>query len=231
MKNTYKQACIIFSLLLILASACKKKDDPTPDTPAEPFKSTLAERQAVVEIPDAFANNNSNNYAIETRRYIGIANSTFGLYQGFLNIPATTTPNGDGSWTWSDGAGNTVTYTSVLSGNEYKVTMRVKYSTGLEYKVYDATEAKDGSKGNIRWYDDEGKVALTIEWTYANGIFTNTLVSGSLRIVSTSNDNLSGTIKYYEDGVLLFEGQWQTNGSGDCTSYNGDGSQNETGSW
>lgn len=231
MKDTYKKAYIIFGLLLLLASACKKKEDPTPAPPAEPFKSTLTERKAIVEIPEAFANNTSNNYATETRGYIGIANSTFGLYQGFLSIPGNPTSSANGSWTWSDGGGNVVTYTSKLSNNEYQISMRIKYANGFEYKVYDATEAKDGSKGSIRWYDEDGRVVLTMEWNYANGVFTNVLVADSLRIVSTSNDNLSGTIKYYENNVLLFEGQWQSNGSGDCVSYNNDGTQNETGSW
>lgn len=231
MKNTYKYVSLFFILSMILASGCaKKNNDPQPE-PTEPFKSKLAERKEVIQIPAAFANNNSNKFALETRRYITTANATFGLYRNFLIIPGNTTQTSNGNWTWSDLQGNEIRYTSTLSGNEYKVTMEVSLADGTKYKLFEATENKDGTSGKVSWFDKTGKIVAVIDWKYENGVFISTLVSDELRIVSESSDDLSGTIKVYENGVLVFTGQWQSNGSGDCTSYNSDGTQNETGTW
>ena len=148
-----------------------------------------------------------------------------------LFIPTNATNSGNGNWTWRDLQGNEVNYTTSLAGGEYKVIMEVKPAGGTAYKVFEATEKQDGTCGKITWLDESGTAVAVMEWKYENGVFTSTIVSGNQRIVSESNDNLSGTIKVYEDGVLLFNAEWQSSGSGECTSYNNDGTQNETGDW
>ncbi|HAS42300.1 MAG TPA: hypothetical protein DCS93_17615 [Microscillaceae bacterium] len=216
--------------LLLITSCAKKSDDPQPEN-NEPFSSALIERQQVVQIPTAFANNNTNRFAVETRGYINATNAVFTAYSGFLAIPANSTSNGNGSWTWTDFQGNQITYTSTLANGQYSVTMDAKFSDGTAYRVYEATERQDGTLGKITWFDTDGTAALVMDWKYENGLFTSTIVSDGQRFVSESNDNLSGTIKVYDNDVLIFTGTWQSTGAGECVSYNSDGTQNETGSW
>ncbi|OJJ23160.1 hypothetical protein BKI52_02055 [marine bacterium AO1-C] len=231
MKKVIAKNIWLLSLGLLLITSCAKKgDDPQPED-AEPFRSALANREQVVQIPTAFANNNTNRFAVETRGYINATNTLFSAYSSFLIVPANTTSNGNGSWTWRDLQGNEITYTSTLSNGQYTVTMDAKFADGTAYRVFEATERQDGTLGKITWFDEDGTAVIVMDWKYENGLFTSTFVSGSQRFVSESNDNLSGTIKVYENDVLIFTGNWQSTGAGECVSYNSDGTQNETGSW
>lgn len=233
MKKIIVKNIYLFSLGLLLITSCaKKNDDPQPEN-TEPFSSVLTEREEVIQIPEAFANNNTNQYAVETRSYIGSTNAFFGFYRGFLAIPQNTNANGNGIWTWQGFDGSEITYTSTLTNGVYQVTMKVKEANGEVYTIFEATERQDGTSGKITWFDPEesGVIELVMDWKYENGLFTSTIESDGQRIVSESNDNLSGTIKVYENNVLIFTANWQSTGAGECVSYNNDGTQNDAGSW
>jgi hypothetical protein len=168
------------------------------------------------------------------------------MFEGFTSFAGSMygiSLNYSGDGTWSDswtGEGYTHTISVEQKSNglyEWDLTIDGSYE-GINYDnylLYTGTVSGDCSSGDWTFFDWEGN--STVDYSYYwstddEGVVTATVdypIDNSTIEIS-EDENGSGSIQYYQDGILRFTSTWTaTNGS--FISYDEDGAEIDSGSW
>jgi len=216
-------------LFVFLAFGCSDDEDPPTQqtTPTMEHTPTLQS----VTIPQAMTQS-TDPHAQLAVTYINLANSLSGL-GSYFNPPtkAAKTTGFSGSatdtltWTWNAGY-----ITVILKFWETDTHYYWRYIWHGTYDQvvynnwiwYDANQTKDGTAGQLVWYDDNSTTPLlTWEWTYVSNVYTLTYYfEGVDRLVIVVNADGSGSLNYYDNNILSLKIEWNADGSGEWWTYN-----------
>ncbi len=239
---------LLLGLVAFLALGCGSDDDNgNPSGPGGGGGGTDAIdlSSAQVEIPAAMSNAASGNAgAAQATALITLANS-FMTYSSWWTPPAlkfhvpTNALGADTTISWSQGdmsiilelntAGSATTWMVTLNGSDGEQ----NYENFIYMEGY---QMLDGSGGNMSIKDpsDPGSDLLYWEWLVdPDDVFILNLYSsdddGTLTV--GENPNGSGSVSQTLGTVLSFEANWNSDGSGSYTFYDGQGDPQDTGTW
>lgn len=214
-------------------TSCKKdKDEEKPFvTNASKFSDPN-----FIKVSSAFTNNTSTD-AQQALGYAQSIKSTLQAYSSFFSIPADASYAAGkvvGVWTWNY-QGYSAEYIVEEIGNRYVFTYTWTY-LGSQYYSFTGWEEMDGSAGKLEMTIVDANELFTINWTNNNNSFVIDMTNTDAgvvysRYVGTYNSDGSGNVKYYDGTDLYYEAIWNTNGSGTATTYNSDGTVDDTYSW
>ncbi|CAN5341837.1 hypothetical protein BH09BAC1_BH09BAC1_20870 [soil metagenome] len=232
--NRFNTLLLCLSLGLVIGfSSCKKdKDEEKPFvTNASKFSDP-----AYVPLSSSFSNS-TNPDAQQALSYAQMIKSQLQAYSSFFNIPADASYSAGkvlGVWTWNY-QGYTAEYMVEEVGSRYLFTYTWTY-LGSPYYGFTGWEETSGNAGHLEMNFVDANELYTIDWTNNSGNFVIDMKLADAgvvysRYVGTYNANGSGNVKFYDDGDLYYEALWNTDGSGTATTYNSDGTVEDTYSW
>lgn len=232
-KNLSLKALIILLASSLLFTACK--DEPVIPEPETPFQLSLASQSVAFAVSDNLSSS-SNQNALITSAYVSALQGAFFGYSNFLLVPGTAVGDGNGSWTWSNGAGATITYNWTESGSENCVKVSLNGLQVDDGLYYEACEKKDGSGGWMKIYDPASGGVLISEfvWTLTGpdaGTFELKDYESNDRQVVTFAADGSGSLMIYENNILTYSSLWNADGSGSFKEYDSQGNLLDEGSW
>lgn len=227
---------IFMSLSLIVGFGSCKKDSETETN--EPFVTSASKFNDPNEVPvsEALMNNTDPNAstAYSQATYL---RTLVSAYTGYLAVPVDADYYAGkvlGSWRWSY-SGYSGEYILEENGSRYEFSY-IWTSQGTPFYSFTGWEETDGSEGYINLELDASD-GIAIDWQQlSNGGYTISMdIYEGASILNTYNGvyngDGSGSIEYYEDGVIAYRASWNANGSGSYTYYDSTGSVDETGSW
>lgn len=245
-KRFFNLLIIVLSIALI--TSCS--DDDSDSNPTDPnggnndSPPTVNVEQVTVPQKMQTAANNGDAGAAQAMAYIQIAN-TLPAYSQMLNPPATaskvsSTSSVEGDWTWTqDGATFKLSTTETATEYHWILTIDGTFS-GKTYSnqvVVRASELKDGSSGELEFYDpDSGSPVVSFSWeNQADGTYyvnlSTTQSSNNVTVEMYFNPDNSGSIDIYVSGGGTWEIDWASDGSGTWVEYDSSGSVSDSGSW
>jgi hypothetical protein len=250
---------LIWSALLsvaLLFTACSKNDSSTPASENNSYSAPTLTKDTVIKLPGEITTkeNNGNYNLVSLITAASIVNSyTNGLSSFFIYNQSdmngwASTKNSDGSTSYSFSYlqyAVKLTYYSSSNDSWWKYEYDSASYSYLLYYIEDK-----GSSGETDWYSQSyynstSVLATKDVWTKSGGTINSTFniynsdgTTISSQYVSTSNTDMSGTLKIYvqngDSGTLVLEWYyvWDSSGSGTYTYYYSDGiTVNTTGSF
>jgi hypothetical protein len=223
------------TLLVLLIAGCSKKDSG----PTEPEGSAPSIPVVTFKGPNT---NSSDTQATLVKSYVSAMNGYTMIFAPFTALQGVQSGN---AWTWTYAEGTlTVKFTATRQGDgsfTWKMVLNgTDPSDGTVYNNWtgiEGTTSADGKNGNWKIYEDN-KSSLDAEyvWTTTNNVLTGTLKyysSGILagQTVVVNNPDNTGELRMYEGTTMTYKAVWQANGSGQWWTYNLSGAQTGTGTW
>jgi len=218
-------------MVVFLAFACSDDDDDTVTGNNNQQTMDHSPTLDSIHVPAAMEAS-SDPYAQMAVTYINLANGLGGLGQYFVppssKVASVGKLSGNAAdtliWSWSYG-GITVYLKFWETLTHYY--WRYMWHGTFEQEVYDnwiwyaANQSKDGTQGQLIWYDDNTTTPLlTWEWTYLGGIYTLTYTfDGIDQLIITVNADGSGSLEYYDNGTLELRIIWYAAGNGAWWTY------------
>jgi hypothetical protein len=231
MKRIQKLSWLYLAAAMLVISTSCSKDDDSNGTGSVYKQPSISENTPEVKAPEGLQSS-TDPYAQMAAGYITLANSLTSSFSSFA-IPdgatETTTKSGDEShvWSWTNGTTSYwMTYWEDASKYYWKYEMA---ATGISrFTVLTANEKKDGTGGEVVFYQTAGVVALTYTWTYSNGIYTINMETATATLDIVINADGSGTLDY-AGGNSTCHIAWNADGSG--SGYVSDGTDTYSFSW
>ncbi len=240
MKNIRLLTLFTAILSIILATGCKKDDNPGSGQNAPEFKSKT------VTVPDAMQQSNSPGAQMAVS-YINMMNA-MSSYENMMRPPGKTIPvhfkDGENTYTWvvNDNSGS-YTVTMVVSETVEKIVWDM-YITGTmdghdltDFLFIHAFQKKDESGSDFLVYDTEtGNEYMDISWNVmgdgATGYDFVVFQETSLKLIINADGSGSIEAKEWENGtfVLTYRATWDASGHGEYWEYD-NGQQTDHGTW
>lgn len=217
-------------VLFILAFTGCEKDK---EEKAQMAQMKLEENLSKLGIPDAIKNS-SNSYAQQVVGYYDQAMS-IGDYTDWFDLPDDATHDGDNYYWTYGGFSLWEVYDENSSGYTREIYIKTNETSKLKYLV--SEESKDGKTGTLEIYNylsEKDELLYTYDWTFdskGNLTLSYNWTDESFKYDIVSNVDLSGSVKYYSEGKLLYEFLWNTDGSGSYKWFDEDGSVIDNDSW
>ena len=226
------------SILLISCS----EDEPAPDAnELEGLQVGIFENENIT-VPNAMAAS-SDPYAGMASNFVNVS-TTFNAYGAFFEVPAgatkrdqpVTAVNGRIAaidykvYEWSGQDGYVVAYQYSVQDEQEVFEIFLKESGSDYFKILEARQNNDGKRGTMTWYGQDGETAV---WTWEiddDGNYFLTFSSEGAKYEVISNNDRSGSVKYYTNGILETEIHWDSAGNGSWKEYDGTTVTNE-GEW
>ncbi|MGD1843434.1 MAG: hypothetical protein ACFB0B_21465 [Thermonemataceae bacterium] len=222
-----------FFLLLILVSvsltSCNNDDDnDDPQPEPERAEVSFADQEELVTFSEGMRSS-SNPYAIQTVIYGSLINGIYQSNKAYMNISEDAEFD-QGCWSWGDGQGNAVRYCFTETATDYNFSAEIRFSGGAFQKVYEGTEKKDGSSGNIDYYDFEtGSLVANLSWQVAGAEVTWTWSVDNDKLEIKYNESTQmGSLEYIENGVLTYGSTWNNQ---TCSGTYNDYEAGDAGTW
>jgi len=190
------------------------------------------------------AANNGDPGAAKAMAYIQIANM-LPTYTQMLNPPSTankvsSTSAVAGDWTWTQDEA-TFKLSTTETSNTYNWTLTIDGTFGgktySNQVVIRASEVKDGSNGDLEFYDpDSGSPVISFNWeNQADGTYyvnlTTTQSSNNVNVEMYFNPDNSGSVNVFVSGGETWKVHWASDGSGTWIEYDSSGNVHDSGSW
>ncbi|MEZ4687736.1 MAG: hypothetical protein R3B47_17235 [Bacteroidia bacterium] len=222
---------VFISLFFSVLAGCKEQP-VEPEAPSLNFATQAEAFQASQNL----SNYTANPYAQLTYAYVTSLQSIFVAYSSFLTVPPNATGIGNNTWTWGDGAGNTINYSWSSNGGNNCVQISLNGPSVTNGVYYEFCEKQDGSSGWMKIFDpeDNGKLIIEAIWTVtgqdAGTMEWNDYGSGEKQVITWKADG-SGTLNIYENNVLTYESSWNADGTGSYKEYDAQGLLQDAGTW
>jgi hypothetical protein len=225
-------------LLAIVFAGCSGDDSSSPqNTPS----GAVDLSSLTVGVPPAMAAAASSNQgAAQAQTYLQLLNS-FSIYMRYLQPPKATPTKlmANGVHTWTDGE-LTITLTVQDVGAEIVWTVTVDGSDGgqtySDFLLLDGYREKGVNSGNFNLYSPTLTGSPVAYWTWStdpDGVFTSAHhdLAWSVDVYATVQVSGGGSVAYYANNIVGFSSDWNPDGSGTYTIYDGSGTQVDSGSW
>lgn len=219
----------VLVLSLVLTFACSKKKN-----------STEPENNTPPALPQQTSSNVPNNAPDHVKGMAAAADAfaTSGYGYMAMGYGGQGVQNGN-TWTWATTVeAMTVTVKSTLnddgSSNWQVILNGTDGVNTFNNWVMMAGQVSADQKSASWTVYETGTQTVAATWTMViddNGNVTKTIVSGTMKLVSVSNTDGSGSLKEYQNDNLSFEASWGSDGAGSWTAYNADGSVADSGPW
>ncbi|MBS1486878.1 MAG: hypothetical protein JST43_04755 [Bacteroidetes bacterium] len=250
-----KKINFVIAILLAGMFSCSKNSSNNPAPALQNAKV------AVVTIQPPAALNTyaqSNTYAATVVGYVQAANG-IATFTSMLAVPpggtnsakiqasnarVAATASTTQTWVYTNTqTGESAGYQVTDEGTSYLWEYFYRASSTANWlKAINATEAKDGSTGDLKAYDYQGTnpsfVTAEYNWVKTANLYTFTYTdnSGGDYFVITMNNDTSGTISGYNgvgtNAVLSYKYTWGADGRGTWTIYGSDGiTVSSNGTW
>ncbi len=219
---------------LIFALGCSKDSTKPEENPPEVPQNL---EESVVSVPETAP--------LEVQAFAGYVNVfryQFHVYNSLFTAATGQEPKyEDGKWVWTYSApqGNltiTVKAQTLDNGDQkWEIYFSGTFTgpdtvlTVTNWKAAEGTISADGKRGEWTVYEyNSTEVAAHYSWTTADdGTVTATLESDIYKYVVINRPDGSGSVKVYENDTLVFEANWNADGSGQWTNYK----NNTQGTW
>jgi len=224
MKNFLKFLIVLLCSSIVLIS-CGSDDssDTTNGTSstenadkviADNFNSTLDK----FKLPDNLANSSDGN-ALALSSLVTGQKTLLTAFSGFFQVPDNAiSASAKGStnlrrFTWDNGQGTSVIYTL----DETSEGFNVKYVWTIDGEtstLFDGFLSKDGNKGNLTFNPDKVAEKIVYNWEVIGNTLSYNITTASGEIKMLINENGSGSLDLFDDGIKVSEYKWNADGSG-----------------
>ena len=231
---------LTFMLSFFVSCSDDESSNPTKAGNEDNPPTVNVEPVAVPQKMQAAANN-GNPGATQAMAYIQLAN-TLPNYAQLLTPPEgaklSSTSAVNGEWTWTEGnASVTLVTNETVTEYEWTVTIDGTYG-GKTYNnqiVIEASQLKDGSSGEILFYDpDSGSPVLTFNWENLSEVYHLNIKSAE----EYGNSNVDLYVYTDSSGYIdistpsnSWHVEWASDGTGSWIAYDANGSVTNEGSW
>lgn len=238
MKTIKKRLGFLTLLIAVLFTSCNNEEVITqePKKDLSSVTKNYVKKVTELDVPQTFKDTPNSN-AQQANAYFNMLKSQAVTMVGLFNVPnnatkLTATNTGVGSltgksvsvsantttYTWTYGS-TSVTYSITESSDRYNFKYLVK-SPQFTGTLMDGYSLKDGSYFEMTMRGDSKNEKYTLKcWVNNNSSKIEVTSSEGIKLVATSNKDLSGTIDIYENNALSFQLKWNADGSGSGKNY------------
>ncbi|MTI20586.1 hypothetical protein E1176_06100 [Fulvivirga sp. RKSG066] len=248
----------LLALVAVLATACSKDDEPSPDQQLEQAALAFDQENPPIEIPSSIASSNSEeakaiNSFMEQVNTLTNHSYYFEVPEGAEKSTKPINTNGRTSatkenvivytWTSSDGQGNSITVAYQISEDDlfYYFEYFMNYNDDGFISVVKGAESKsDLMEGYLEIFsnaNNDGSSALRYQWKEsADGSFTFDYFIFDSKLSLVVNADGSGTLQSFsgdDNGgyVIEVEYTWNAEGTAGTFTLYDQGEVSTTGDW
>lgn len=234
LKNHIRFTILVSLLLGSLVFVSCREDEPEPEPKKETPTSCFLEERSPYTVPSSLQQNQNAGALITYSYAVAVQNIPLSIGPFFF-IPESAV-NTNNTWTWDDLAGNTLTHVYTESASQNCVTISLTGPDQADGVYYESCEDKDCGSGVVKFFDPEIGGILTDEIAWqdnggGSGFVSIADVPEAGKVTVTYNADNSGTVVDITDGVIVWESNWNADGSGSYVEYDSQGNQVNAGSW
>lgn len=237
MKSIKKNLGFLALSVAILFTACSKEEETVQEPKKELSTVTknYVKKVSELNVPQALINNSDAN-AQQTKAYFNMLKSQATTMVSLFNVPSTATKatasTGIGSlagkgvsvsanattYTWTYGS-TSVTYSITESSDRYNFKYIIK-SPEFTGTLMEGYSLKDESYFEMKMRNGAKEENFTLKcWINENSSKIEVTYGERMKLIATSNKDLSGTIDVYQDKTLSLQMKWNADGSGSGKNY------------
>lgn len=251
MKSKLYSLLLMFGVIALVMTGCKKEDPDPISIPAATPKPSLAKKEQVVTVPTKLQTSSDSN-AQTAVGYLNMMNSMTSYSSNFTipsNAVRSTNKNSSETWTWSYGYGQYTydfVYTFTTTSTQYIWDIKLGINGATPVQYMHAEENLNGTVGNMSIYysafnNYAGYDLSGYYWYYswnvdANGYGTIYMeahdgTNDVIKYAATINPDGSGEVSYYINNIIRYKLTWTASGTGSWYFYDETGLQTSTGTW